>query len=73
MPSTPLEQNAPQAVGNASSAVETAAMAPDSSSRDGDELYFVSYLQHQLSCHDSFGSHIPNNLKNKIWAGLFKI
>lgn len=38
------------------------------SSRDGDELHFVSHPQQQLRCHDS---HIANSLNNKIWESKF--
>lgn len=48
-------------------------MAPDSSSRDGNELHFATYPQHQLSYHDSFGSHIPNNLKKQNLGGFIDI
>lgn len=63
MPSTPPEQTAQPAVGNASSVVKTEAvgptisfLAPDSFSRDGGELHFASYPQQQLSYHDSLGA-----------------
>lgn len=80
MPLTPPEQNAPPAVGNLSSAVETEAVGPtvtflasNSPSRDGGELLFASCPQQQLGCHDSPGSHIPNSLKHKLWGARLYI
>lgn len=77
MPLTPPEQNALPAVRNASSAVEIEAidftvsfLAPDSSSRDGDEMHFVSYPQQQLICYDYIDTNVPNSLKKIGRAGL---